>query len=188
MKIISQTQDQIRLKDGNTSGIITGLVLLVIGVLVLCLAIIIYHSGNDIIVSAIIFFFSFLALFKSSAITVTIDKKRNAIVYFKKRIIKTESQTYNVDAASRVEFRTYFQKFMGSRTTMPYQTLKYRAVIVLKDGNVIPLENEKFANNRRDGSNELTSNSQKELNIASLVANFINVPLQESEYPADSSI
>jgi hypothetical protein len=189
MKIINQTQDQMSLKDGNISSLVAGVVLMIVGVYIFYQTYSVSGLSKNVLVGVGLFIFGLVVLFLSSAITISIDKSQNKILFLKKRLLGGKSQTYAIQDVLRVELRKSIEMEQGTRSqtgtiSMPHQVLKYQSIIIFKDGVELPLENVKNSSGITSGV--LMGVNGKEISIANQIAAFLNVPFQEGN-PASAS-
>ncbi len=179
MKIITQTSDQMALKDGNATGLIFGVVI-TIGAGFAAYS---FYStagmSNQVWISIAVAVIGLIVLLTSASIAVNIDKTQNQIFFQKKRLIGTTSRAYSTQDVLRVELRKAFTGASSTVGTVRRQTLSYQSVIVLKDGSELPLENMKNSGSGGIGAGVLMGGTGKELSMSSQVANFLGVPFQE---------
>ncbi len=181
MKIINQTTDEMALKDGSFSSLIIGAVLIVIG------GYISYStyassgfSNNAIWIAVVIFAAGIVTILLSSSITIDINKSGGQIAYQKKRLIGSQSSAYNVADVLRVETRKAWKTVSSSKGGSS-QVLVSQSVIVLKDGQEVPLDHQKQSSGF---SGILMSGQSKESAVANQVATFLGVPFQEIAPPS----
>ncbi len=184
MKIFNQDQNKMTLKDGNASGLIIGVVLIIVGAYGAYYLRSTDGSSSAVWVAAAVLLFGLITIFASSAIIVNIDKSQNQIAFQRKRLLGSKSQNYNIPDALRVELRKSYHMQSANRSSngamsMPQEVLSYQSVIIFKDGAELPLDNVKNSSGTSIGSAVLMGGAGKELSIASQVATFLNIPFQE---------
>jgi hypothetical protein len=184
MKIITQTTDEMVLKDGNASGLVLGIVLALGG---LGFGGYYYpaHGWSTAMWVVVVFFLVGLAaVFTSTATTVDINKPNNQINYQRKRLIGGSQATYAVSDVLRIETRRQWRTETtgGANNRQTRQVLVSQSVIVLKNGAELPLDHE-TSGASIGVSNVMMSGSGKEVAIATQVATFIGVPFQEIAPP-----
>jgi hypothetical protein len=190
MKIVSQSADQLVMKEGSTTGIIFGAIFILVGAgvgfkmrdanpYVIYIALAIVLGG----LAAILF---------SSAITVDANKTSGQLLYQKKRIIGGSTATYAIADISRIETRKQWQVQNAppagtQNATMPQPVLVAQSVIVFKDGREVPLDHQKNSSTMSSGSAVVMGGQGAETAIAAQVAKFLGVPFQEIMPPNMSS-
>src|ERR1039457_1584189 len=146
MKIISQSADELVLKEGSASGIAFGVVFVVVGVLV---GFYLHHSKPFAIWIALAFVVVGLAaILFSSSITVGVNKASGQLFYQKKRLIGGQNSTYAIAGILRIETRKQWRMentdTSGNRgDSIPQPVLVAQSVIVFKDGRELPLDHQK---------------------------------------------
>jgi Tfp pilus assembly PilM family ATPase len=186
MKIISQSTDELVLREGGASGIAMGGALAIAGVLV---AFFLHHSGPMVFWIALALVVAGLALIVfSSSITVTAKKASGQLFYQKKRLIGEQNSTYAIADILRIETRRQWRventPATGNRdVSMPQQVLVAQSVIVFKDGRELPLDHQKTSSSTSIGSVVLMGGQGQEVALANRVANFLSVPFQEISPP-----
>lgn len=186
MKIVSQSPDELVLKEGSTTGIMIGVVFIIAGAVVGFMG----HSSTPAtiwIALAMIVIGVGLILF-SSSITVNANKKSGQVLYQKKRLVGGQNTAYPISDILRIETRKQWRMENTSNTgnqnqSMPQQVLVAQSVIVFKDGRELPLDHQKNSSTTTVGSVVLMGGQAKETAIAYQVANFLNVPFQEIAPP-----
>lgn len=195
MKIISETKDELILKEGSTSGIITGTLFLLAGIGVgvfrgSIAASISSASGPKIVlgISAALFLIGLLAILLSSAITVGVNKTTGKLSYEKKRLVGGSSTTYGIDEVLRIETRRQWQMQNAAATqnqggTVQQPILVAQSVIVFKDGREVALDHQKNSSSTSVGGAVIMSGQGREVALANRVATFMGVPFQEISPP-----
>jgi hypothetical protein len=187
MKIINQTTDALALKEGDATGIIVGIVLVLAGIGI--------GFSTQFVVAAPLWIalglvvVGLVVVFMSSSISVVINKTNGQIVYQTKRIIGGQSMTYATGDVLRIETRKSWrmenQNTSGNRgVSVPRQVLVSQSVIVFKDGQELPLDHQKSSSGLSVGPAVMMAGSGKEVAIANQVATFMGVPFQEIAPPS----
>jgi cation transport ATPase len=182
MKIITQTDGEMVLKEGSASGIIFGIIFAIVGAVV---AFYFSSSGQIVVWLGIAFIAIGLAsIFFSSSITVDINKSGGQLSYQKKHLIGGSSAAYAVADVLRVETRKEWrmQNNANKNVSMPRQVLVSQSVIVFKNGQELPLDHQKNSSSMSVGPVMMTGQG-KEVATATQVANFMGVPFQEIAPP-----
>lgn len=188
MKIISQSSNQLVLKEGSTTGTMIGIVFVIAGALVGYFR----HASNAAVIWFALAFVVIgigLILF-SSAITVSANRTTGQLLYEKKRLVGGSNATYAIPDILRIETRKQW-RVENSTTANPANQnatpqqpmLVAQSVIVFKDGRELPLDHQKTSSSTTVGSVVLMGGQGKEVAIANQVANFLNVPFQEIAPP-----
>jgi hypothetical protein len=195
MKIISETKDELILKEGSTSGIIMGTLFLLGGI---CIGVfrgsiaanISSASGPTIVlgIAAALFLIGLLAILLSSSITVGVNKATGKLSYDKKRLIGGSSTTYGIDEVLRIETRRQWQMQNAAATqnqggTVQQPVLVAQSVIVFKDGREVALDHQKTSSSSSVGGAVIMSGQGREVALANRVATFMGVPFQEISPP-----
>jgi hypothetical protein len=195
MKIISETKDELIMKEGSTSGIVMGSMFLVAGI---CVAIFrdkvaasfSSASAHTIVlgIAAALCVIGLLAILLSSAITVGINKTTGNLLYEKKRLIGGASTTYAIVDVLRIETRRQWQMQNAAANqnqpgTMQQPVLVAQSVIVFKDGREVALDHQKNSSSTAVGGAVLMSGQGKEVALANRIATFMGVPFQEISPP-----
>jgi hypothetical protein len=195
MKIISQTDNELVLKEGSASGIVVGVALVLAGV---GLAISRYASSASatafssssvmIWIAMALGIIGLVVIFVSSSITVGINKTGGQLSYQKKRLIGGSSATYAIADVFRIETRKEWRmqnnppnQNQGAPTQQP--VLVAQSVIVFRNGQEVPLDHQKTSSTMSSGSAVLMSGQGAESAIANKVAAFMGVPFQEIAPP-----
>jgi hypothetical protein len=184
MKIVSQTADEMVLKDNNIiSKSIWGVILVGSGGFVLYLnhinLIALFVGGAFVIVGLISILFAV-------SITVIIQKGRGQFLFQDKGLIKNQSRAYNIADVIRIEMRNDYQMQTSSMQGRIYSrpVMIYQSVIVMKDGIEIPLESIKTPGQLGISSmTVLRGGESKEISIGQQVVTFMGVPFQEIGAP-----
>jgi hypothetical protein len=190
MKIISQSSDQLVLKEGSASGIVAGSVFAVAGVLV---AIFLRDSIPYAIWIALALLVLGIAItLFSSSITVAANRAGGQLVYEKKRLVGGKTSTYPISDIFRIETRKQWRVDnsppSGNQSgSMPQPRLVAQSVIVFKNGNELALDHQKTSSTTTVGSVTLMGGQGAETAIAGQVAKFLDVPFQEIMPPNMSS-
>jgi hypothetical protein len=195
MKIISQTDNELVLKEGSTSGITVGVAFVLAGI---GLAVSRHTSAASAAASSSSSVWIWIALalgvigvvviLLSSSITVGINKTGGQLSYQKKRLIGGSSATYAIADVFRIETRKQWQmqnnppnQNQGVRTQQP--VLIAQSVIVFRNGQEVPLDHQKTSSTMSAGGAVLMSGQGAESAIANKVATFMGVPFQEIAQP-----
>ncbi len=135
-------------------------------------------------------------LFGTSSISVIIDKAHGTVTFGRKRLTGTKSVTYNTADALRVELRQGIDIERGGGGPhgggSARQVYDSQSVLVFKNGDEMPLENQK----RRDsvsvgligGTGIMLSGKGRELSISRQVATFMGIPFEEVGNPGPVGI
>ena len=190
MKIISQSSDELVLKEGSTSGIVVGAVLIVAG----ALAGYFLRQSNPIVpwIALGLVVVGIVVILFSSSITVVANKARGQVLYQKKRLVGGNSSTYAIGEIFRIETRTQWRventpPSGNQGASVPQQTLVAQSVIVFKNGRELALDHQKTSSTTSVGGMVLMGGQGAETAIAAQVANFLNVPFEEIMPPNMSS-
>ena len=185
MKIVNQTADEMALKEGSAKGIITAVVLVVVGI-----GIVFYsHFSPSVVlwIGIAVFVVGLLMLFLSSSIAVDINKATGQIACQTKRLIGGNSATYAVADVLRIETRQMWRMQnanAGNRgLSTPRQTLVSQSVMVMKNGQEVPLDHQNSPSGMSVGPGVMMGGAGKEVAIANQVATFLGVPFQEIAPP-----
>lgn len=186
MKIVSQTSDEMVLREGSASGISFGIIFVIIGPLVWYYL----RSSNSIVIWVALAFvvIGFVTILFSSSITVNANKTSGQILYQKKRLIGGSNATYAIADVLRIETRKEWrmENFGTSENrgvSVPRQVLVSQSVIVFKDGREVPLDHQKSSSGMSIGPAVLMGGQGAEVAIATQMANFLGVPFQEIAPP-----
>jgi len=182
MKIVSQSADELVLKEGSASGIAVGAAFAIAGVLVGYR----FHSSNSIVIwiALALVVIGLAVIFFSSSITISANKASGQFLYQKKRLIGGQNSTYAIADIFRIETRRQWR--MENRTasgnegdSMPQPVLVSQSVIVFRDGRELPLDHQKTSSTTSVGPVVLMGGQGAEVAIAARVAGFLSVPFQE---------
>jgi hypothetical protein len=181
MKIISQTADELLLKESRAKEITLGVLLLLF-----FLAIEIGENsipgslsyGTGMLIPILFFVAGILVFLFSSFIRVDLNKTTGQIIYQEKRLIGTKTQQYNISDVLRIETRRRLQWHRRN------QELKTQSVLIFKDGAELPLDHEIGSSFiLRSSSGLLMGAPGTETKTATTVASFLGVPFQEIAPP-----
>lgn len=173
MKIVSQTQDTMILKEGALTRIIFGVLFVVIGGMAIFFLLNIpgFISGGAIALTGL-----WLILYTHKT-EIIISKSLNQILYKSKRFIGTKATTYVLSDAVSVDLRRgqaiaaglqYFQATM----------LTELSLIVFKDGTELVLDDKKTSGHIADSF--LVSGRDKKTITAKNIAEFIGIPFNDA--------
>ena len=187
MNIVSQTSDQMALKDSNYWGVFIAIITILFGFFFTFESIVTSPTGpvvGGIICWIIALAVAFIAIFLSPSFMFSINKTDGTILFHLKRIILSKTQTYQIADISRIELRKAYKN-----TSKGTQVIT-QSVIVFKNGSEIPLEGKKAESALGAFGFVVGGDSakqKKELSISEQVATFINVPFQEISPDNNSS-
>jgi hypothetical protein len=185
MKILSRTDSEMVLKDGNVLSIVVGIVAVVVGVVIyvdfLSLnAWMIWFALGAVILGL-------LMTFLSSSIGVDINKNDQTFSYRKKRLIGGSVSTYAIADVFRIETRKQWEMRSASTNARgpvaQYPTLVSQSIIVLKDGRELALDHSKSSSSMHIGNAVNMVSQGNETALATQVADFMGVPFQEVAPP-----
>ena len=186
MKIISQSADELVLKEGGASGITIGVIFLIAGLVVGYFL----HSSNSIAIwiALALVVIGLVVICFSSSITVDANRASGKLFYQKKRLLGGQDSTYAIADILRIETRKQWRidntpPSQNQSVSMPREVLVWQSVIVFKDGRELPLDHQKNSSNTSVGPVVLMGGQGAEVAIAAHVANFLNVPFQEISPP-----
>ena len=186
MKIISQSTDQLVLKEGNASGLVVGIALVIGGALVAYYL----RSANayTVWIGLAMAVLGLGVAFFTSSITVDANRASGQMLYQKKRLIGGSDTTYAIADIFRIETRRQWQvqnsaPAGNSEATMPQPVLVAQSVIVFKDGREVPLDHQKNSSSMSAGGVVLMGGQGSEVALAAQVAKFLGVPFQEISPP-----
>ena len=190
MKIVSQSADELVLKEGSTSGIIVGSLIVVAGPLVWYFL----HESNPVVmwIALGMVVLGAVVILMSSSITVTANRTSGQLFYEKKRLTGGQNSTYAIADVFRIETRKQWQvqntQAPGNQGgSMPQPMLVAQSVIVFKDGRELALDHQKTSSSTSVGGAVIMGGQGAETAIAAQVAKFLNVPFQEIMPPNMSS-
>src|SRR5579862_5773147 len=185
MKIINQSADELVLKEGSTSGIVVGGVLIVAGAFAGYL--LRESTPYAIWIALALVVVGVAVILFSSSITVTANKTAGRLLYEKKRIVGAQNSTYAIAEIFRIETRKQWQVQNtppnGNQPGSSMPQLVAQSVIVFKDGRELPLDHQKTSSTTTVGPVVLMGGQGAETAIAAQVAKFLNVPFQEIAPP-----
>lgn len=186
MKIISQSADELVLKEGSTSGMIVGAAFLIAGPP----AWYFLHKSNPVAIWVALGLVAVgvAVILFSSSITVVANKATGRVSYQKKRLVGGQDSTYSIGEIFRIETRKQWQIQNtqapgGQGGSIPEPVLVAQSIIVFKDGRELPLDHQKTSSRTSVGSVVLMGGQGAETAIAARVAEFLNVPFQEIAPP-----
>jgi hypothetical protein len=185
MKIVNKTADELDLKEGNTSGIVFGIIFVLAGI---GLGFYSHFTASPALwVGLGLLVVGIVTIFMSSSITVDINKTSGQIIYQTKRLVGGKTAIYDIADVLRVETRKSWRMEQGTRTgntiSAPRQVLVFQSVMVFKDGRELPLDHQNNSSNMSIGGAVMMGGSGKEVAIANQVATFLGVPFQEINPP-----
>ncbi|MGD0774030.1 MAG: hypothetical protein ABSC05_14530 [Candidatus Solibacter sp.] len=182
MKIISQSADELVLKEGGASGIAIGVVFVAAGLAVG----IFLHASNAyaIWIALALVVVGIVAICLSSSITVGANKATGKLSYQKKRLIGAQDSTYAIADVLRIETRKQWRVENSApsgnqNVSVPQPVLVWQSVIVFKDGRELPLDHQKTSSQTSVGDVVLMGGQGAEVAMAARVAEFLHVPFQE---------
>jgi len=186
MKIVSQSADELVLKEGSASGIVVGIAFVIAG----AAAGFALHRSNPMVIwiaLAVVLIGVGVVLF-SASITLDANKRSGQISYQKKRLIGAKDSTYPIADVLRIETRKQWQIQNSAptgtqNTTVPQPVLVWQSVIVFKDGRELPIDHQKTSSTTTIGPAVLMGGQGKEVALATQLANFLSVPFQETAPP-----
>jgi len=186
MKIVTRSSDELVLKEGGAGGILVGIVFVVAGVL----AGIFLRQSNPIVVwialaAALI---GIATILFSSSITVVVNKTSGRVAYQKQRLAGTKNSTYAIADIFRIETRKQWHventpPSGDENASPPHPILVAHSVIVFKNGCELALDHQKTSSTTSVGSVVLMEAQGAESAIAAEVAQFLNVPFEETAPP-----
>jgi hypothetical protein len=182
MKIISQSSDELVLKEGGTSGIVVGIAFVIAGPLVWYF---LRQSNPSVMIwiGLAIALVGVAVILFSSSITVVANKTSGQVSYQKKRLTGEQNSSFAIADIFRIETRKQWQVQntapQENQGSMPQPVLVAQSVIVFKDGREVPLDHQKNSSTTSVGSTVIMGGQGAETAIAAQVAKFLNVPFQE---------
>ncbi|HEY1220830.1 MAG: hypothetical protein ABSE42_14810 [Bryobacteraceae bacterium] len=185
MKIISQSSDELVLREGGASGIVVGVVLVTAGVL----AGYYLRQSNPIViwVALALVVIGFGTILFASSITVAANKASGQVSYQKKRLVGRQNSTYAIADIFRIETRKQWRvenTATGNQgASMPQPVLVAQSVIVFKDGRELALDHQETSSSVSVGPAVLMGGQGAETAIAAQVAKFLRVPFLEIAPP-----
>lgn len=185
MKIVSQSADELVLREGSASGIAVGAVFAVAGLFIGYR----FHAANPMVIwiALAVVVIGLAVILFSSSITVSANKGSGQLLYQKKRIIGAKNSTYAIADVFRIETRRQWR--MENQTegnqgaSVPQPVLVSQSVIVFNDGQELPLDHQKTASTTTMGPVVVMGGQGAEAAIANRVAAFLNVPFEEIAPP-----
>jgi hypothetical protein len=182
MKIVSQSSNELVLKEGGTQGIIVGAAFVIAAPLVWYFL----HESNPIVVwiALGLFVVGVMVVLMSSSITVVANKATGQMLYQKKRLTGGRNSTYAIADIFRIETRKQWRventPAQGNQGgSVPQPMLVAQSVIVFKDGREVPLDHQKTYSTTSVGGAVIMGGQGAETATAAQVAKFLNVPFQE---------
>lgn len=182
MKIVSQSSDELVLKEGGTQGIVVGAAFVIAAPLVWYFL----HESNPIVVwiALAVFIVGIVVVLMSSSITVTANRATGQMLYQKKRLTGGQDSTYAIADIFRIETRKQWRidntPAQGNQGgSVPQPVLVAQSVIVFRDGREVPLDHQKTSSRTSVGGTVLMGGQGAETAVAAQVAKFLNVPFQE---------
>jgi hypothetical protein len=182
MKIISQSSDELVLKEGGTSGIAVGVAFVIAGPLVWYF---LRQSNPSVMiwVGLATALLGVAVILFSSSITVVANKTSGQVSYQKKRVTGEQNSTFAIADIFRIETRKQWRvqntPAQGNQGSMPQPVLVAQSVIVFKDGREVPLDHQKNSSTTSVGGTVVMGGQGAETAIAAQVAKFLDVPFQE---------
>jgi hypothetical protein len=168
MKIVSQSSDELVLKEGSASGIVVGIVLVIVGLL----AEIFLRQSNMVVfwIGLALVAGGVAAILFSSSITVTANKAKGQVVYEKKRLAGSgQNSTFAIADIFRIETRKQWRvdnSSSGNQGSSPPQpVLVAQSVIVFKDGRELALDHQKSSASTSVGGAVLMSGKVPERSL-----------------------
>src|ERR1700722_18842708 len=168
MKIVSQSADEMILKEGSASGTTLGIIFVIAGILVGYDL----RAANSIVIwiALAMVVIGLCAILLSSSIMVDANKTIGQLLYQKKRLIGGSTVTYAIADVLRIETRKQWQMentaASGNRgVSVPQQVLVAQSVIVFKNGQELPLDHQKQSSSMSVGPAVLMSGQGKEVAI-----------------------
>ena len=190
MKIVSQSAEELVLKEGGTTGIVAGAVLVVAAPVVWYFM----RESNPAVmwVALGMFVLGAVIILMSSSITVVANKTSGQLAYEKKRLTGAQNSSYAIADIFRIETRKQWQvqntqAAANQGRPMPQPVLVAQSVIVFKDGRELALDHQKNSSSTSVSGAVIMGGQGAETAIAAQVAKFLNVPFQEIMPPNMSS-
>lgn len=174
MKVLSRTDSEMVLKDGNVTSIVFGLIFLIAGVEIA----IHFPSTHSWILWAGLgaSILGVLAIFLSSSIVVDINKASGRFTYKLKRLIGGSSMDYAIADVLRIETRRTVRMRNGSNGLR--RQVFVESFIVFKNGEELQLDHQKGLTVVSVGPVAMIGKGSEAV-LATQVADFIGVPFQE---------
>ncbi|MGD0976761.1 MAG: hypothetical protein ABR875_00480 [Minisyncoccia bacterium] len=196
MKIISQTADELILKDGGLSSYMPMIVVIVLTSVIVFFVFLSSHSGTQGALILCIFpIVEILTLLLISYIVVDFNKSGNKIIYQKKRIFGGKTFTYEIGDVVHVESRKEWELVRESAgvgrsaTHARMPRLMIQTVLVFKNSSALPLGRMRpdmsasIGSIASFGSPLINTRQDKSISIANQIAGFLGVPFQEIAPP-----
>jgi hypothetical protein len=185
MQIVTQTSDELVLKEGDFTGFIFGIVFVIVGGLGLWYYLNSAGSVSSVVMWVAIAFVSggLGSIFFSSSITVDIQKTNSQIIYQKKRLIGGKTEAYTIGDVLQIETRREWRAGTSGNQGVSVPQLMMQSVIVFKDGRELALDHQKGSSSMGIGAGVLLGGRSKEVSIANAVATFLSLPFQEIAPP-----
>lgn len=182
MKIVSQSADEMVLRDGSFQGMAIGALCIIAG----ALAAYYLHATKPMAlwIGLGVIAIGVGVICFASSITVGATKSSDRLVYEKKRIVGARTDTYKISDVLRIETRKQWRmEGAGAppdrNANPPQPILVAQSVIVFKSGKELPLDHQKNSSSTQIGSAVLMSGQGSETAMANRVATFLGVPFQE---------
>lgn len=186
MKITSQNDQLLVVKDGGIFGFIIGAVVALFAGYYLVSTLLTTGVSTDLWFSVGGVVVGLLVLFMTSIVTATLNKSTGQIQYVKKHLIGSSATTYAMADVLRIEVRKEWRTESSSGTarteSVPEQVLVSQTLIVFKDGTQLPLSRQSSPSRVSIGG-ILVSGQGTETVTANQIATFLNVPFQEIAPP-----
>ncbi|SRR6266481_1493220 len=183
MKIISQTENTMALKDGGPLGSVVGIAFAAIGAYLGYGSYISPGDSKNLWISLIFIGTGLLVIFMNTTIEVAIEKPGGTISYKQNHLVGSKSVVYNIPDVSRIETRKSWQARSGSGNrgfSGPRQVLVAQSLIIFKNGVEVPLDSQKGSSSIVSIGPAIIGGGQgKESELANQVAQFLGVPFQE---------
>jgi hypothetical protein len=191
MKIVSQTSDDLVLKDGGVFKYVFGVGFMVFG---LAFAYAMYASGTHgaaLAIPAVLFLIGLLSLLFIPTLVVDFNKTMGQITYQVMRVTGAKITLYAIADVDRLEARKQWrvqrtqntnQRGIGVGSSVNERlVLMVQSILVFKDGKELPLDAASGSTAQSTGSSLAIAGN--EVSVAKQVADFLNVPFQEIEPP-----
>jgi len=182
MKIVSQSADELVLKEGSATGIAVGAVFAIAGMFIGYR----FHASNPMVIwiALAVILIGLAVILFSSSITVSANKATGQLSYEKKRLIGGKSSTYAIADIFRIETRKQWRienrAASGNQGgSVPEPVLVAQSVIIFQDGRELALDHQKTSSTTQVGSLVVMGGQRSETAIAARMAEFLNVPFQE---------
>lgn len=186
MKIVSQSADELVLKEGSATGIAVGVVFAIAGAFIGYR----FHASNPMViwVALAVIVIGLVVILFSSSITVSANKTTGQLSYQKKRLIGGKNLTYAIADVFRIETRKQWRienraESGNQGDSVPQPVLVAQSVIIFQDGRELALDHQKTSSTTQVGSLVVMGGQRSETAIAARMAEFLNVPFQEIAPP-----